>query len=310
MSSAGTNPGSDQWLRKASLIVSAGSEGLDLSEFRIQFNVNQSDLETPNAAYIRVINLSDDTAQQIQKEFTRVTLQAGYQKGAFGIIFDGTIKQVRRGKIDNMNTYLDIYAADQDLGLNFGVVNKSLAAGATPQQQAAAYAEAMATDIASQEYGVGDVSLIRGKVLYGMARAGLRNLARSTGTTWTIQNGKVVIIPLTSYLPGEAVVLNSKSGLIGLPEQTEEGIAADCLLNPKIKIGTQVQIANKDIQRQPFSLNFTAINVFPTVADDGFYRVLVCEHEGDTRGEPWYSHLTMLTVNKTVAPDESVKKYG
>lgn len=300
----------DQWIRKCTLIVANGSEGIDLSQLHIQFSVGQSDLETPNNAFIRVFNLSQDTSKRIQKEFTRVVLQAGYENGAFGIIFDGTIKQIRRGKLNSMDTYLDILAADGDEGLNFGVVNKTLAAGATPKDQAAVYAEAMNTPIGYQEYGIGDVSLIRGKVMYGMARDGMRNLARSTQTTWTVQDGKVVVLPLTGYLPNEAVVLNSKTGMIGLPEQTQEGIAVQCLLNPKLRIGSQVQIDNASIQRAQINLAYTAFNVFPSVADDGFYRVLVCEHEGDTRGQPWYSKLTCLTVNKTVAPNKSVKAYG
>jgi len=309
--SAVGNTGTSEWLRRCSLIVSdAAGNGLDLSQLHIQFKVGQSDLETPNNAYIRVYNLSEKTSKQIQKEFTQVTLQAGYVNGAFGIIHSGTIKQIRRGKFNNMDTYLDIMAADTDIGLNFGVVNKTLAAGAKPSDQAQVYANAMQAPIGFQQYGVGDVALIRGKVMYGMARDGMRNLARSTGTTWSVQNGKVVVIPLTGYLPSEAVVLNSRTGLIGLPEQTQEGISATCLLNPKIQIGTQVQINNADIQRAQVNIDYTAFNVFPSIADDGFYRVLVCEHEGDTRGQPWYSKLVCLTVNPTVAPNKAVQPYG
>lgn len=321
MSSAGTNPGSDQWLRKISLIVSsADGNGLDLSQMHIKFSVQQSDVESPNNALIQIFNLSDTTTQQIEKEFTRVTLQAGYQQGAFGIIFDGTIKQVRRGRLDNMNTFIYIYAADADIGLNFGVVARALSAGATPQQQAQSYADAMNLPLDYQQYGVGDVSLIRGKVQYGMSRDGLRNLTRSTNTSWTVQNGKIVIIPLTGYLPGEAVVINFKSGMIGLPTQTEEGIEVTTLLNPNFKIGTQVHIDNSSIQQPLLDSSLLYLDtkalteyqkaILPKLANDGFYRVLVCEFEGDTRGQPWYAHLICLTVNKTVPADQSVKKYG
>lgn len=301
---------SDQWIRKIGLIVSSGTNGLDLSQLEITFYVNQSDLESPTNAVIRVRNLSESTSKQIEKEFSRVTLQAGYEKGAYGVVFDGTIKQVRRGRYNGMDTYLEIYAADGDEALNFGVVNSTLAAGSKYKDQVAKYAEAMSLPVGYQEYGIGDPQLIRGKVMYGMARAGMRTLARSTNTRWSVVDGKVVIFPMTSYIPGEAVVLNATTGMIGLPEQTQEGIEVTCLLNPKIKIGTAVQINNADIQRQPISLDYTAFNVFPSISDDGFYRVLVAEHQGDIRGNPWYTKMTCLSIDKTAAPDNSVLEFG
>ena len=34
--------------------------------------------------------------------------------------------------------------------------------------------------------------------------------------------------------------------------------------------------------------------MIPTIAEDGFYKVLYVSHQGDTRGTPWYS--TMLCI--------------
>ena len=42
---------------------------------------------------------------------------------------------------------------------------------------------------------------------------------------------------------------------------------------------------------------------------DGFYKVLVHEIEGDTRGEPWYSTLTCLAVDKSAAAGSQVQPY-
>lgn len=309
---------SNQYLRKVGLVVSTGTQGLDLSNMQIKFSVSQADAETPNTARIRVYNLKRTTAQEIQREFQKVTLQAGYEGGnQYGVIFEGTIKQVRRGREDALSSFVDIMAADADEAFQFAVVNKTLAAGSTPEQRAQAVAESM------QKYGVtmGDKNglvggtLPRGKVLFGLAREQMGPITRTTNTTWSIQNGKLVVIPMTGYLPDEAVVLNSRSGLIGVPEATLNGVEATCLLNPKIKIGTRVQINQSEINqtvvrgvgypsyRNPIS--------FPAdTADDGFYRVLVAEHEGDSRGQEWYTHITCLTVNQSSQPSNSVLNYG
>lgn len=330
MSDAGSNPNPnsstgqgqhDQWIRKVSLIVAdAAGNGLDLSKMRVHFQVSQSEFETPNNAVIRVFNLSTETEKQIRKEFTTVTLQAGYENGAFGIIFFGSIKQAKSGRDNQTDTYLDIFAADSDLVYNFGMIAKAIAAGTDPKDQATQIAQAMGAQVGRVNFDVGLKPNIRGKTLYGMGRAGLRNLARSGTSAWSFQNGKLQVTPLAGYLPGEAVVINSKSGMVGLPEQTQEGIKVRTLLNPKIQIGTQVQINESSIQRSSVTFDRNDLNQFtdsqgdalgpPPVTADGFYVVIVNEQEGDTRANEYYSNLICLSISKSAPPDNSVKVAG
>ncbi len=63
-------------------------------------------------------------------------MQAGYESGAYGIIFKGTIKRIKTGRESAIDSFLEIMAADADEAFNFAFVNKTLAAGATLQQQA------------------------------------------------------------------------------------------------------------------------------------------------------------------------------
>lgn len=307
---------SRNYLRRTSLIVTAGAEGLDLSEMRIQFRVNQMDVDAPNTAIIRVFNLATSTGQQIQKEFQEVVLQAGYEDGNFAIIFKGTIKQVKRGRLNATDTYVDILAADGDIAYNFGVVNKTLAAGATPQDQVNAISEATSKFGVTQADNQGLVggTLPRGKVLFGMYRDRMDDVSRTNSVTWSVQNGKIVVIPVTGYLPGEAVVLTSRTGMIGVPEATNDGIKVDCLLNPLIKIGTRLQINNKSINnttiREQGFPRYTDLTFIASLSADGYYRALVVEHEGDNRGDAWYTHITCLNVDPTAAAGNSVQANG
>jgi hypothetical protein len=110
------------------LVLTTETEGLDL---RMTFECRQTDGLTPNTAIIRVYNLSDDTAKSVVKEFNKVTLQAGYITGNYGIIFKGTIKQFKRGRESATDTYLDIFAADGDIAHNQAVINTTLPVGST-----------------------------------------------------------------------------------------------------------------------------------------------------------------------------------
>lgn len=328
-----------QYLRKASLIIQkqAGAaddydnrttgvlpEALDLSDMHFQFKTNNWDDEGPSNCVVRVFNLKQETVEQIVRlNYTRMVLQAGYAS-AFGVIFQGDIKQFRVGKIDQKTSYLDILAADGDLAYNYAVINATLS-----KEQNNAQGKKKAINDAAQQYGVtmaagndlnqtgGIVEGLRGKVLFGMMRTHVGDLAETLGATWSIQDGKIVIIPLDGVLPGDAVVLTSGSGLIGIPEQTQSGIIAKCLINPKLKIGTAVQIDNKSINQNlsqsnipgfqvPFN-KWTTVQNFASVATDGLYRVYGCEHEGDTRGAAWYSNITALAIDGST---KNVRPYG
>lgn len=304
-----------QYLRKASLIV-GGPDGdaLDLSALRFRFAIRRGDRQTPNSADIRVYNVSDDTADRIrqllpQPEFTRVVIHGGYD-GNFGVLFDGTIIQVRRGRESQTDTYLDITAADGDQAYNFSVSALSLAAGSTPND----HVQAILADMAKHGVTKGYIPelpgnpLPRGKVIFGMSRDELRNVAENTDTSWSIQNGQLNMIPESSYMEGDVPVITSATGMIGLPEQTQNGINVRVLLNPNIKIGQAVKIDNKSIQGFRFGLGVRQMltnentELQAKTNADGLYYVMCADHIGDTRGNEWYSDLLCLAIDATITP--------
>ena len=277
-----------QYLRKCSLIVAGMDQGLDLSGLRIRFSVKRSDAQTPNAAEIRVYNLAPNTARQIRDEFTRVILQAGYEEN-FGVIFDGDIKQVKFGREGGTDTYVDIAAGDGDAAYNFAVVNTTLAAGARQSDQIRAALAPMAERGVTAGYidTIDDRALPRGKAMFGMSRDYLRRSADTTATAWSIQDRKVQFVKRTGLLPGQAVALSSATGLVGVPEVTNEGVYIRSLLNPLLVIGGQVQVSG-------------------STDADGIYRILVVEHTGDTHGNEWYSTITGLLVDPSAPKGQQV----
>lgn len=289
-----------QWLRECSLVVGGdGGDGLDLSALRITFATKKGDVETPNSAEIKVYNLSADTISAIRREFTRVVLQAGYA-GNVGIIFDGQVRQARVMREGGTDTVLAILAADGDRAYNHAVVNTSLAAGSTPADHVGACQREFAAKGAGAGY-VPDLPgqpLPRGKVMYGPARKYMRDAASNTGTSWSIQDGKVQMVPARGYLPGEAVVLTAETGLVGVPEQTQDGITVKCLLNPRLRIGGRIKLDNASVQRAQTPLKMAA--TYPArLDDDGIYRIIKVEFSGDTRGTDWYASMVCIGIDDT-----------
>ncbi|MDH0638187.1 hypothetical protein N5D52_14665 [Pseudomonas sp. GD03860] len=297
-----------QYLRKISLKIGNDDEAIDLSDLRIRFAVRRGTTSTPNTADIRVYNVSDATAKKSQlKEFGRVVLQAGYA-GNYGVIFDGTIKQVRLGRESQTDTYLDITAADGDSAYNWSVINMSLAAGSTAQDHLEATVKVM------EERGVtmgqtpklSASKLPRGKVMFGLTRDVLDNLGRTQDVSWSIQDGKMTLIPNTAYLPGDSIVVNYETGMVGLPEQTQNGVNVRMLLNPSVKIGRLLKIDNASIQRYRYDPNpleeaqVMRTKVQNDLSADGLYKVLIADSFGDTRGNEWYTDVICISVDATI----------
>jgi hypothetical protein len=102
--------------------------------------------------------------------------------------------------------------------------------------------------------------------------------------------------------------------MVGLPQQTPNGIEVKMLLNPSVKIGRLIFLNNASIQQYEYSLNVgqqaenERIEMQAKLQDDGFYYVMLAEFSGDTRGEEWYTSTICLAADVTVLPDSFSNK--
>lgn len=316
--------GSTQYLRYISLIVAGGdNKGIDLSNMRIKFSVKDPLNMTPMSLYARVYNLSDQTINNIisigqnnpatgasgalylhgGQGAIRVILQAGYQSN-YGILFDGTVYQYRVGHETNVDSYLDLFAAEEQLGHNWAVMNRALAAGWKQSDVWEAAGQTLT------DWGLKSVdkspdnsttSGPRAKVLFGPTREKLRQFGTTNAVSWNMRNGTLKGAALKQTIDSNAIVLSPSTGLIGYPEQTQEGIRATCLLNPQIGWGTTIKIEGSINQvgyyQQGQGINDTA--QFAALNPQGLYKVLLANHYGDTRENSWYTDVTCISIDPT-----------
>jgi len=303
--------------------VSEGGTGQILSEgLRMKALTVAMDSVIPNHLEATVYNLSDATARRVQnKEFSYVVLQAGYSTASYGVIFRGSIKMTKRGKESATDTYLIIYAADADFALTQQPLPNPIVMqrGSTAVERAQAQIKQMNGVVQGRIDGLPGGILPRQKVLWGLANQNLDETSKPL-TTWSIQNGSVQITPVKGYLPGEAIILNVHSGLVGQPEVTESGVFVTALLNPAAKVRGLLQINNAAVNTsepptqqvvsqtpgQPATggvvtgyPGFTDINFFASTADDGVYVIIYLEYELDTRANPWYMKIMCLLLDQS-----------
>jgi hypothetical protein len=313
----------------------AGIEGsltqdLDLSQMRITFDITAADARTPNLAVIKVWNVSDQTANVICNNFvdglpkvgtvTKVRLQAGYQNGPMGIIFEGEVLQSFRGRESATDSFVLIHAGDADTWFAYSTSFASLAADTDLNtafrqiMQNATHTENVTwpDNLPTGPQGIIGGIFPRGQVLWGATRDLLDMVARQSGCTWSVQQGKLTLIPVDASLPGEAIELNSATGLLDIPIRTQQGIRCKTLIRPEIQVGRQVRLNNRFLNQQ--LINVTAgtfsggPNATPTplydrenflahIDTDGLYRVLCIDATGDTRGDRWDYVLTLLSLD-------------
>lgn len=305
-----------QYKRHFSLIVSDSNfNGLDLSQLHCKFSIKRSSNMTPNCADIRVYNLDLNTALLIKQQFTKVVIQGGYDSN-FGGVFKGNIKQVIIGRESATDTFIDLNCGDGDLAYNFAIVNSTVAAGssmASQFNQLATPMAALGTGQAPSQPAFPSTVLPRGKTMWGNARDHMRTFAQQNGLTWSIQNEQIQFIPMQGYAKGVSVILTSKTGMIGTPQQTNIGVNVVCLMNPLIQPGQTIKIDNASVAQLKIDLGNPKdpVNLAPPLTADGVYYVLVIEQTGDNRGVDWYSKLVCCTVNPSSNPINSVPvSYG
>lgn len=314
---------SAKWLRYFRLVVAVdgtNTEALDLSDFRCVFKISQAAIGKPCTAEITVYNVSQATVDRIHvptnavvgSKRLKVILEAGYQDD-HAVVFQGDLWWKSVGRDSETETFMRLVASTGDRAQQYAVVNASIPKGATQADVFAEVAKSFA------EKGVGKANeptlmatrLPRGKVLYAMSADAMQGLADTNQFDWGYTaSGLVAIRKDQSYDPTEAViVLNSKTGMLGRPMMTVEGVEVESLLLPRADIGSLVQIDNRSIQRQSYDTsvsqgaiqaNFAATDAM--ISADGLYRVVSRIHSGDTRGNEWRTRMVCFGVNAAQTP--------
>lgn len=273
------------WRKITLLVGDENGEGLDLSGFRVIFDVEKTANQDPNKAKIDIYNLSQTTVSKIESgELKRIVLQAGYETHS-AVIFDGNIistSQTRTGA----DTILSIEAGDGQNGYAYSLVNETVGAGYSNSEIATKSFNSM------KERGVKDAQIKaadnetkypRGRVMFGAARTYARQASNNSGAQWSVQDGHLVFCKTNETRDDrEAFVLNKSSGMEGAPKTDKDGLTVSCRLNALLRIYDPIRVEAEFVK--------------------GDYKILSLKHSGDTHGNEWTTEI------KACSLDPSTKK--
>ena len=251
--------------------------------------------QTTQAAFwyadIAIYNLNDPTTQVVLKQGMSVKLEAGYQTGAYGTIFEGTLFQPMWERIDGIDYKLTLHCLVGLVEETNNFVALSVANGLTQRDLVARMASncLYKLDSSNVNFPQEQVSS-RGEVVFGQPGKTFKNLAEFNGINYWASNYAANIRQLLPQQTGIPTLNYSPTtGLIGTPQQTQDGVDIRVLLDARATLATQFQLTPDTTIRQ---LPRTQ-GSYPTILDqNGLYVIAGVRHLGDSRGNTWDTEIT------------------
>ncbi|MFC1135764.1 hypothetical protein ACFGZY_10970 [Pasteurella multocida] len=263
-----------QFGRQWKVELSNDNETLIIEQLRVSFEIDKTINEKPNPAKISIWNLNRTHINQaLSQSFKKLTLLVGYHE--LRTIYSGDINKIKVRR-DGLDFILDIECSDGFKAYTESRVSSTLKKGATDEQIIKEIQKTMpqvnesAVDIPNKR------QLPRGRVMNGDSREVLNRIARNNNADWSIQDGSLVFLPKDKVLNDDVILLSQETGMLGMPEQTDDGLELSCLLNPALQIGGLVNVKS-------------ILEYF-----NGEYKIVKLSHSGDGLGGDWVSKLTVI----------------
>ncbi len=275
-------------------VISNDGDVRIIKDLRINFEITKSVLSFPNLAKIVIYNPNQDTISLLQKKFTKIVLNAGYE-GDIKLLFKGQLRNAFQGKTSTDRT-ITIYAGDGERDWQNAAFNKTFTENVSIS---AAIQDVLKT---FKEVTIGTLQglptvadKLRGQTLSGSSKDILDQFAEEYGFDWSIQDGEVIITPIEQPLESdEAILISSVTGMLGSPTITEIGADVTSLLNPKLLPNRAFKIESVSADVQLGNLFFRDIKKTDA---EGTYKIQEVTFKGDSRDGDWVSSVKGRALN-------------
>ena len=270
----------------------AVDNGLEISGLRIAVTIEKDILGLPNRGKIEIYNLSGPTISRIEKEFTRIVVNAGYE-GDVGILFIGNIANVfhvRKGA----DIITEIYAADGLLSYNSSYFAQTVGQNVRAPTVVRTVANSFTGLKIGLMEGIPNVnSSLTGQTLVGSSKDVMNKLSADYNFSWSIQNETIQTFSRASSLTAIVRELSSETGMIDNPTLTEIGANAKVLMDRTINPGNRFVIKASHPNIKLSNAYMTGIKPTP---GKGIYRVNKVTHTGDNYENKWESVIEGFIV--------------
>lgn len=252
-------------------------EGLDIA-----FEIEKSAEGAPNVGRCEIFNLTETTRSLFKAGRDVMIINAGYRESDDGSrlccaldVFDVRIEYKPPDIVTVVAGGDGIHTLrNKKLSVSYepGVSVKQVIRDVV-KQLGVALKDAQMPELTDETYANGFSEA-------GTTSDVMDRLTGRLGASWSFQDGEIEVAPRNAPASSDIVLLNKKTGLIGLPQKRNKvqsvyvpivrpGWIVNSLLNPRIQPNGRVRLQSQGV--------------------DAVYRVLNVKHSGHTRGQEFYS---------------------
>lgn len=249
-----------------------GQLGKSYNGFRIKFKIIKTSDSKPNKSNVQIYNLSKESRTLAEKKGLVFLLSAGYETTQ-ETLFSGDVARIIT-ELDGPDYVTTFEAGDGEKAFQTARLEKSFQEGADVK-------DVFSEIISSLGKTIKDITSIKsqklnnGIALTGLSRTHMDELTKRYGLEWSIQDGGIQVLEKNKSTKEVAIVLNSNSGLVGVPKKKEDGsIDLVSLLQPQIKPGRTIRVESRFV--------------------NGDFVCRKVTHTGDTHGQDWYSQIEAI----------------
>lgn len=293
------------------LLVGQGTQGVEITQLRINFEIIKTAKKNPNHNRVQIWNLQKSTRELLEKPDTRCLLYAGYaQTDGPILIFSGGITTAwSRYEPPDIITEFELGDGAQEIrdttisvGYDKNIKSSQILADVSKQ---------MGTPLMIPG-NIIDRIWTNGLSFFGPARTLLDKVTKGSDKEWSIQNGNLQIVQTGMVTTRQGIVISSDSGMIGSPERERsayegtvkkppkkpskskgpndplkefDGWKVKHLLLPQMNPGDRVQLDTREVQ--------------------GVFRCDYITHRGDNYDGEWQSELKVVDPAKKLHPVHS-----
>lgn len=267
-------------------ILIDGQPLINDNRWRIIFQVTQDYGGFVSYCDLSIYGLATESIGRVTKPGIQVAIRAGYENNS-DFIFKGALInpiQTRQGP----DKFVQLLCRGG--GMRNRTIQASLGADTTVVSIIRECANAIGLPLVIKESDFSnDPPYAKGATLFGDPVQYLNDLARTHNFSYAVTNDKIRVVKNTGFIDESIREVSQFTGMIGIPEISENGCDVNITLNPKVKIGGRINIVS---EFKTFNFSNVYYRQIPPNAGSGIYRIFKIIHSGDTWGNNWRSSLT------------------
>lgn len=266
------------------------AQSVTIRNLRFSFEIKRtlaSDTNNPDISIVKIYNLSESTRNKIEEPDQFIQVFAGYNEAEGAkLIYSGDIIDINKD-IESVNNIVTIQAQDGGRAIREKKVSVAYGANTNVKQilKDAVNSIGLPLKLPIDKLNIPDIKITNSEAFAGNSKTLIDKYSAKAGYQWTVINGEVALIPINAADNSRAVLLSSKTGLIGTPKkisikvgkENKDGWEISSLLQSNLQIGGPVLIDSS------------------IVDSNSTFKILELYHSGDTHGSDWTSKAKVIS---------------